>query len=116
MCPVFRVPHFLRLVQRGTETIETKQKPPRVGWFLRGAVLHALYVDCVHSFWRILCLECYSVALTEVVELYTDKSVTVKEQILRHTFACNETETIFLKGFNCTFHKKYLIKLTNIQK
>ncbi len=49
----------------------------------------------------------------ELVKLYTDKSVAVKEQVLSHAVSSDETETFVSNLFNGTFHEvDFMIKST----
>jgi len=71
--------------------------------------LDALYVDGVHSFWRLFSLERNVITLTKIAELHSNECLAVKEKIFREALAGNESKAFISQLFDCSGHLRILV-------
>ncbi len=73
--------------------------------FLKGyAPLYSLYVHRIQSLRRLFRVERHRIAFMEFVEVDTDKSIHVEEEIFLKTFSGNEAKSFLGELFDYTSH------------
>ncbi len=67
--------------------------------------LSALYVDCVHPFWRLFGFESNCVTFVKICKSYADQGFAVEKEVFFLAFYGDKAESLVSELFDCTVHE-----------